>query len=471
MAASKFDKYTTSFSGADMIVMFLFPNAAPVTIGTASTVGYSLFRQMAQVRTLGRISAKGYGRGGVTFAGSIVFTVVNQSFMEDVKAAIPYLSDYTNIRPDELPPFDILITFANELGQSATLAIYGASFTDETTTFSVEDIFTENVLTFMARDIRHMKAGEQINPAPSASFNTNTERLGKFFVSELFATQEAKDRDAKIAEIEAAQQSRAELAISKPAWEPSAATDVSSISKGSLSVIITNDRTSGTISGVNVTVKDGNGLVQSKKTDSGGYATFSGIAEGKVATIQAEHTNYLTVKDAKSEAIKTSTTNVKNIRMTPKSGNENVPDNKPTKMVFFAPFDKEKDTLLVSRDRIKAGHWHPTSNDVPKVQLSNEVNGYNTVANCNTQFSWVVAYGATIDGNEDAVKKWIAKYGKSGSFAAQLSNANGNVSWNPTGKMPAAFKELPIGSMLRITAKVVANQAINRYYTLLVVKN
>ncbi|MNL40995.1 hypothetical protein D3C87_1633800 [compost metagenome] len=73
-------------------------------------------------------------------------------------------------------------------------------------------------------------------------------------------------------------------------------------------------------------------------------------------------------------------------------------------------------------------------------------------------------------GDEAAVKKWIAQYGKSGSFAAQLSSANGNVAWNPTGKMPAAFKELPAGSLLKITAKVVAKPAINKTYNLSILK-
>lgn len=466
MASKKFDKYTTSFSGADMIVMFLFPNAAPVTIGTASTVGYSLFRQIAQVRTMGRISSKGYARGGVTFAGSIVFTVVNQSFLEDIKAAIPYLADYTNIRPDELPPFDVLITFANELGQSATLMIYGASFTDETTTFSVEDIFTENVLTFMARDIRHMKSGEQVINR-SVSFNAATELLGKFYVADLYATQEAKDREAKLAEIEAAQKSRAELAIEKPAWEPSPASEPSndktgaSATHGNLQVSVRSDVGRQPIAGATVVMTDpNNGYKATRVTDSTGNANFNHIKAGKAVPFEITHKDYNTLKGT-SEVIKAGALVAKAAYMTKKADTNGVPDNIPTKMVFFSPYDKAMGHIeLVPPDRVVAGYYHSTDNNKPAIQLSNDNNGFNIVPNHEVQWSYKIRLDTVSDEDMPRIKDWMKFYkiAESGSFPAIRTNSHGNASLNDN----ELFRFCVRGVVIQYTCKVTGKPSINK---------
>lgn len=151
--------YTTvsSFSGADIQVDAVFPGTKPIKFGTASTVSYSTFREMRQVRTLGRITQKGITRGPRTVGGTIVFTVINQHFINDIKENVPYLYKYGKIKPDELPPFDLVVTFANEYGQTAKMVIYGVTFIEDSKTLSIEDIMTESVTTYMARDIDHMK--------------------------------------------------------------------------------------------------------------------------------------------------------------------------------------------------------------------------------------------------------------------------------------------------------------------------
>lgn len=198
----RYDNYTSSFSGSDCVVSLVFPDARPVTIGTATTITYSIYRQLAHVRTLGRISSKGYARGGVTYAGTIIFTVVNESFVEDIRSRIEYIGKFKKLRPDELPPFDIIMTFGNEFGQSSHIVIYGASFTDETKTISVEDIFSENVLTFLARDIQHMKMDKDTwSHTRSGDYREADEALGKFQLDSLIATTEDKERRARLEEI------------------------------------------------------------------------------------------------------------------------------------------------------------------------------------------------------------------------------------------------------------------------------
>jgi intein/homing endonuclease len=59
---------------------------------------------------------------------------------------------------DMLPPFDILITAANEFGYYSSMRINGVKIVDEGGTMSIEDLVTESQYTFMARGIEPMKA-------------------------------------------------------------------------------------------------------------------------------------------------------------------------------------------------------------------------------------------------------------------------------------------------------------------------
>lgn len=149
---------TTSFSGTDMIVDIVFPDSKSVRIGTASTLTYSTFREKHQIRTLGRISNKGFTYGPRTIGGTMIFTIINEHFINDLKQRVPLLQRYDKIKPDELPPFDVVVTFANEYGQSAKMVIYGITIIDDGVVLSVEDMLTENTMTYMARDIEHMKS-------------------------------------------------------------------------------------------------------------------------------------------------------------------------------------------------------------------------------------------------------------------------------------------------------------------------
>lgn len=181
----------TSFSGSDMLIYFVFPEARPIYIGTASTLTYSSFREIRQVRTLGRISNKGVTRGPRTVGGTLIFTVINQHVVNDIMDALKKVTRYESygkIKPDELPPFDIVISFANEYGQAASKVIYGAIIVDDGMTLSIEDIFTENQMTYIARDIQHMKdtnTGGPITLSDAYKFRGSIESLGKFEVKQI----------------------------------------------------------------------------------------------------------------------------------------------------------------------------------------------------------------------------------------------------------------------------------------------
>lgn len=61
---------------------------------------------------------------------------------------------------DEIPPFDITISFANEYGQRAHLTIFAAEILNEGTGFSIDSVTTEKACTFVARRVGYLESGE-----------------------------------------------------------------------------------------------------------------------------------------------------------------------------------------------------------------------------------------------------------------------------------------------------------------------
>jgi hypothetical protein len=67
----------------------------------------------------------------------------------DVVQQIPFYAD-------QIPPFDITITFANEYGQGAVRSIYGVELLNEGSGASMDDIVIEETMTYVAREIGPM---------------------------------------------------------------------------------------------------------------------------------------------------------------------------------------------------------------------------------------------------------------------------------------------------------------------------
>jgi len=132
-------------------------------LGTIHTFSYSTFREKFPTRSLGRVYPKSYTRGSRTISGSMIFTVVNHHVFYDFLKLnqgqyntgvkdYDYLKDSTAIT-DQLPPLDISLVFNNEYGSSSYMGLYGVEFIQDGATFSVEDIYSENVMQYVARDI------------------------------------------------------------------------------------------------------------------------------------------------------------------------------------------------------------------------------------------------------------------------------------------------------------------------------
>ena len=180
IATSTYGKINTSYSGADAVATITPYGGKPRVFGEIQTLSYSIYRPTTPVYSLGRINPKGVVRGQRTIAGSLIFTVFDRHVLKSVMESYPAstnspgsidLNDFgigdgmykfsaseltemkRNMKTDEMPPFDINITFMNEYGNSSTLNIYGVHILTEGQTMSIEDMITENTMQYLAMDI------------------------------------------------------------------------------------------------------------------------------------------------------------------------------------------------------------------------------------------------------------------------------------------------------------------------------
>lgn len=185
-----------SFSGSDIVATF-----AGVRIGEIQGVSISSSREKAPIYTLGRVNPLGFSRGKRGIAGSLVFIMFdkhallsaiaeleNFKFAADnyeirdvnytdghVEIGEPLSTDisesafapagtiapeasglWTASKPfyaDQIPPFDIVIFGANEHGNTGKMIIHGVEILNEGMGISIDDIVTEQQMTFVATEI------------------------------------------------------------------------------------------------------------------------------------------------------------------------------------------------------------------------------------------------------------------------------------------------------------------------------
>lgn len=193
--ASEIGSFTetyTTFSGADIVATF-----AGTPIGTLSGITWSVTREKAPIYTMGSPNPRSFSRGKRGIAGSLIFTMFDRPSlyaMLDANMSDPSLRYFTrksNILPgaggqgdvrhrgivpvdstvidvapgipyyaDQIPPFDVSVTFANEYGQAAVRSIYGLEILNEGSGASMDDIVIEETMTFVARDLGPMIASD-----------------------------------------------------------------------------------------------------------------------------------------------------------------------------------------------------------------------------------------------------------------------------------------------------------------------
>lgn len=169
-----FQKKETSFSGTDCRVIITY-NQDMLILGNLETFSYSTFREKNPVRTLGYIYPKDYTRGSRTIGGSMVFVTFDEhplfplfKYFDKNQANT---NRFSSPMSDEIPPFDMTLWFENEYGASAIMRLYGVELFQEGGVFSIQDIYSENTIQYIARDMDPLVSGSQENSWKKLLYN------------------------------------------------------------------------------------------------------------------------------------------------------------------------------------------------------------------------------------------------------------------------------------------------------------
>lgn len=204
------------FSGVDISAVVRLPpvGSDPVEggvsyqFGAIQTLSYSVYTAKPDIRSMGFRNVLGYARGGRTIAGTMMFNQLYthpmddqgiQSVIDDQTGILSYSSgvdhyhirhtksfdipeedlpvfgptpqkrhmyDFTwdqvpwgqRIHPSDMPPFDIILVFVNEVGNVGKMILYGVDLVHESSVLSIEDIYTEVQYQYVARDIEYFYA-------------------------------------------------------------------------------------------------------------------------------------------------------------------------------------------------------------------------------------------------------------------------------------------------------------------------
>lgn len=223
MTTQEYTKTYSSFGGCDITAAF---NGK--IIGELQGITYSISREKAAIYTMGSAEPRSFSRGKRGVAGTLVFTVFNRdallrelTSLEDERTQISkfvandrnkleasglnefisvddwdkFMSEaaggsvsgsngnattggkvsslITKTLPkyaDEILPFDITITFANEYGQAAKVVIYGVELLNEGTGYSIESVSSERAYTFVARSVDSMEVLTDKNDSISTTW-------------------------------------------------------------------------------------------------------------------------------------------------------------------------------------------------------------------------------------------------------------------------------------------------------------
>ncbi len=177
-------KTFTSFAGIDITAVF---NGNP--IGTLQAISYSINREKAAIYTMGRANPRAFSRGKRMIAGSLVFILFDQNPLLQHFSGARFLGDMDEdihnagsgmmtgansgstsggeqidgvlekqkaMAPnyvDQIPPFDVILSAANEYGERASMKVLGIELMNENSGFSIDDIVVEQQYTYVATDI------------------------------------------------------------------------------------------------------------------------------------------------------------------------------------------------------------------------------------------------------------------------------------------------------------------------------
>ena len=216
---SNFTKGYNSFSGVDIRAVF-----GTKAIGSLQGISYSITREKAPIYTMGSADPRAFARGKRGIAGSLVFIQFDgEPLMEELasteenkkETALKFMSDVDDIRPkfgqdlttiagavvgvgagsknlpgnrvqeqettfdniggdqqaaipwypDQIPPFDVVLSAANEYGALASMRILGVELMNNGYGVSIDDLVSEHSYTYIAHGmLPWAKIGDRRDP-------------------------------------------------------------------------------------------------------------------------------------------------------------------------------------------------------------------------------------------------------------------------------------------------------------------
>jgi hypothetical protein len=197
---SQFAQSYNSFSGVDIKAVF-----NKTVLAELQAISYSVTREKAPLYTMGSADPRSFSRGKRGIAGTLIFLVFDRhallgtfgiyasdpiKFMSDKDDAHPdaagaiapvAIAQATNVLnagnqvqaaesslttnidedqeamapwfSDQIPPFDITLAAANEYGSFAVMRIFGVEILNEGYGVSIDDIVSEQQMTYVARTL------------------------------------------------------------------------------------------------------------------------------------------------------------------------------------------------------------------------------------------------------------------------------------------------------------------------------
>jgi len=145
-----------TFSGADIHAYIPYYDGSNVRIikfSEIQTITYSIHRATKNIYSLGNPLPVGVVQGSRTIAGSLIM----YKFDMDAMSEIFKISSNNAIMLDQLPPFNILIDVANEMGIRRYVGIYGVKIITEGLVMSILDLSTEVTCQYTAMDIEPLR--------------------------------------------------------------------------------------------------------------------------------------------------------------------------------------------------------------------------------------------------------------------------------------------------------------------------
>lgn len=183
-----------SFSGVDITAVF-----GSQVIGALQGISYSVTREKAPIYTMGSPDPRAFSRGKRGIAGSLIFTMFDRNALLEEMGQFKFAAEKSDPRPpgfttakepiagaslggvtgpgqvqtgegavtesgaqkeaekpwytDQMLPFDVTLSAANEYGAVSVMRIYGVEILNEGYGVSIDDIVSEQQYTYVCRGI------------------------------------------------------------------------------------------------------------------------------------------------------------------------------------------------------------------------------------------------------------------------------------------------------------------------------